>query len=174
MAAPPPSSPRSQNKMPDEPPILAVAPPRQAWKLLPVLTIAALVAAIVFVHQNEPVANKQYFPQCGFKKVTGLDCPGCGGLRATHALTHGRLLAAFQFHPGYILSLPIVGFLVFLWLREWRRRGEMPVPLAQADCNTPLVWIAVIFLALGVVRNIPVKPFSWLASPPVVEPAAEK
>jgi hypothetical protein len=95
-------------------------------------------------------------------------------LRATHALTHGRLLAAFQFHPGYILSLPIVGFLIFLWLREWRRRGEMPVPLAQAECNQPLVWIAVIFLALGVVRNIPVKPFSWLASPPVVEPAAEK
>jgi len=103
-----------------------------------------------------------------------LDCPGCGGLRATHALTHGRLLAAFQFHPGYILSLPIFGFLIFLWLREWRRRGKMPVPLAQAECNQPLVWIAVIFIALGVVRNIPVKPFNWLASPPVVEPASEK
>jgi F0F1-type ATP synthase assembly protein I len=95
-------------------------------------------------------------------------------LRATHALTHGRLLAAFQFHPGYILSLPTVGFLLFLWLREWRRHGEMPVPLAQNECNKPLVWIAVIFIALGVVRNIPIAPFNWLASPPVVEPAAVK
>ena len=174
MAALPPSSLRSLPEMPNEPPILTTTLPRQAWKLLPVLAIAALVAAIVFVHQNEPVANKKYFPQCGFKKMTSLDCPGCGGLRATHALTHGRLLAAFQFHPGYILSLPIVGFLIFLWLREWRRYGKMPVPLAQAECNRPLAWIAVIFIALGVVRNIPVVPFSWLATPPVAEPATKE
>ena len=174
MAALPPSLPRSLLEMPDEPPILTSASRRQAWKLLPILAIAALVAAIVFVHQNEPVANKKYFPQCGFKKVTGLDCPGCGGLRATHALTHGRLLAAFQFHPGYILSLPIIGFLIFLWLREWRRQGKMPVPLAQAECNQPLIWIAIIFISLGVARNIPVVPFSWLATAPVVEPAPKE
>ena len=174
MAALPPSLLRSLLEMADEPPIITTAPPRQAWKLLPILAIAALVAAIVFVHQNEPVANKKYFPQCGFKKVTGLDCPGCGGLRATHALTHGRLLVAFQFHPGYILSLPIIGFLIFLWLREWRRQGKMPVPLAQAECNQPLIWISVIFISFGVARNIPMKPFSWIASPPMVEPTAEK
>ena len=164
--------------MPSDPPILSPEdgdkPRPKFWKLLPLLAFLAIVAAVVFVHRNEPVANKQYFPQCGFKNATGLDCPGCGGLRATHALTHGRLLAAFQFHPGYILSLPIVGFLVFLWLREWRRRGEMPMPLGQPECNRPLIWIAVIFLTLGVLRNIPVKPFSWLASPPPPELAEEK
>lgn len=155
--------------MPDEPPILdpaPVAPRARPWtKALVALAFIAVVAALVFVHRHEPVANPQYFPQCGFKKATGLDCPGCGGLRATHALTHGRLLAAFQFHPGYILSLPIAGYLIFLWGRRWHHTGAMPVPLAQAECNRPLVWIAVVFLALGVLRNIPVAPFSWLAAP---------
>ena len=90
MAALPPSSLRSLPEMRNEPPILTTTPPRQAWKLLPVLAIAALVAAIVFVHQNEPVANKKYFQQCGFKKMKRLNCPGYGGLRATHALYHLR------------------------------------------------------------------------------------
>ena len=156
--------------MPDEPPILADARPRKAWKLLPLLAIGLIIAAVVFVHRNEPVGNKEYFPQCGFKNATGLDCPGCGGLRATHALTHLQLKDAFQFHPGYILSLPIVGYLIFLWGREWWRRGEMPMPLAQAECHRPLTWIAVIFISVGMARNIPVKPFSWLASPPVAGP----
>ena len=133
-----------------------------------------VLAAVVFVYLYEPVSNQQYYPQCGFKLATGLDCPGCGGLRSVHAITHGRPIAAFRFHPAVLLSVPFAVYLFGLWLREWRRHGEMPVPLAQAECNQPLIWIAVIFIALGVVRNIPVKPFSWLASPPVVEPAAEK
>jgi hypothetical protein len=31
--------------MPDEPPILTAAPPRQTWKLLPVLALVAMGAA---------------------------------------------------------------------------------------------------------------------------------
>ena len=124
-----------------------------------------MLAAVFFVAQYEPVANKQYYPQCGFKKATGYDCPGCGGLRATHAFTHGRVIEAFRFHPGFVLSLPIVVYLFVLWIREWRCIGEMPVPLVQPECNLPLIWIAVLFLSLGIVRNIPTPPFTWLTSP---------
>ena len=163
--------------MPDdtqrEPPLLKDYPPtlppkRQGWwKVFPFLVIAVLVGAIVFISQYEPVANKQYYPQCGFKNVTGYDCPGCGGLRATHAVTRGNIVGAFRFHPGFVLSLPIVGYLFVLWIREWRRIEEMPVPLSQPECNRPLIWIAVLFISLGVVRNIPVKPFTWLTAPSV-------
>ena len=150
----------------DSPPLL---PSRRKgwWKTLPILMVTVLVGAVIFISQYEPVANKQYYPQCGFKKVTGYDCPGCGGLRATHAITQGNIAGAFRFHPGFVLSLPIVGYLFVLWVREWRRTGEMPVPLSQPECHRPLTRIAILFVSIGIVRNIPVKPFTLLAPPPV-------
>jgi|TARA_B100000959_G_scaffold284042_1_gene354532 hypothetical protein len=163
--------------MPDdtqrEPPLLTECPPtlppkrKGWWKVLPALVIALVIAAVIFISQYEPVANKQYYPQCGFKKATGYDCPGCGGLRATHAITRGNIAGAFHFHPGFVLSLPIVGYLLVLWIREWRRTSEMPFPLTQPECNRPLTWIAILFVSLGILRNIPVKPFTWLATPPI-------
>ena len=163
-----------------EPPILETPPtplntrPRSGWwKLLPVALIGGLGFLLYFISQNEPVSKKAYYPQCGFKQWTGYDCPGCGGLRATHAITHGRVLQAFRFHPGFVLSLPILAYLIGLWLREWRRLGHMPVPLAQPECNRPLTWIAILFISLGLIRNIPVPPFSWLATPPVPAPSAD-
>ena len=153
-----------------EPPLLKdyLPPKRKGWKkMFPALVIVLLVGAVIFISQYEPVANKQYYPQCGFKKATGYDCPGCGGLRATHAVTQGNIVGAFRFHPGFMLSLPIVGYLFVLWIREWRRTGEMPVPFSQPECNRPLTWIAILFVSIGIVRNIPVKPFSWLATPPI-------
>ena len=156
-----------------EPPKPTAAPKRKGWwKLLPPVVVAVLIGAVYFVAQNEPVAKKQYYPQCQFKENTGLDCPGCGGLRATHELTNGRIMKAFRFHPGFVLSLPIFGYLFVLWIGEWRRIGEMPVPFVQPECNRPLIVIAVLFISFGIVRNIPIKPFSNLKIP-TATPAQE-
>ncbi|HBU59282.1 MAG TPA: DUF2752 domain-containing protein [Verrucomicrobiales bacterium] len=158
-----------------EPPILELPKPglpskrKGWWKLLPPAAVLVIVGAICFVSQYEPVTNKRYYPQCQFKQTTGLDCPGCGGLRATHAITNGRIMEAFRFHPGFVLSLPILGYLFVLWTLEWRRIGQMPAPLAQPECNRPLIVVAVLFISFGIVRNIPFKPFSYLKIPPATQ-----
>ena len=149
----------------DRPSQVIGAEKKRWWKLIPPLVVITLVSLVVFIAQYEPVTNQQYYPQCGFKKATGYDCPGCGGLRATHAIANGRIIKAFRFHPGFVLSLPILGYLFILWVREWQRIREMPVPLVQPECNLPLIWIAVLFLSLGVARNIPIVPFTWLNIP---------
>ncbi len=151
----------------DRPSQVIGAEKKRWWKLIPPLAVIILVSLVVFIAQYEPVANQQYYPQCGFKKATGYDCPGCGGLRATHAIANGRVIKAFRFHPGFVLSLPIVGYLFILWVRDWQRTGEMPVPLVQPECNLPLIWIAVLFLSLGIARNIPTAPFTWLTIPAI-------
>lgn len=175
MGKPLQNSPNFPHKMQGEPPI--IEPPNQAittkhkgwWKLLPPAAVLAIVGAICFVSQYEPVTNKRYYPQCQFKQTTGWDCPGCGGLRATHAITNGRIAEAFRFHPGYVLSLPILGYLFVLWVLEWRRTGQMPTPLTQPECNRPLIMIAVLFIFFGIVRNIPTKPFSYLKIPAITQ-----
>ena len=49
--------------------------------------------------------------QCIFKKITGIECPGCGMTRALIACLHLNFKEAFGFHP-MVFSLPIL-FLYF-------------------------------------------------------------
>ena len=56
-------------------PLLRGAAAQRLVEILPILALTAFVSAVVFVARYEPVANKQYYPQCGFKETTGFDCP---------------------------------------------------------------------------------------------------
>ncbi len=46
---------------------------------------------------------------CPFKAITGLPCPGCGGLRALESLIHGRLWEALATNPLSVLLIGFVG-----------------------------------------------------------------
>jgi len=51
------------------------------------------------------------YPRCLLYTLTGLQCPGCGALRAMHRLLHGEFAAAFRLNPLLILLIPF-----FAWL----------------------------------------------------------
>lgn len=91
----------------------ASAPPRprggwQAplanWSFLVPLTIAA--AALVVLYFIPPQQSSLY-PRCLLHQWTGWQCPGCGGLRATHELLHGRVARAFHLNPLSVFVLPL-------------------------------------------------------------------
>lgn len=107
-----------------------------------------LVAALTCLFIANPAAS-HLFPPCPFRLLTGLYCPGCGSLRAIHLFLHGHLLAAFRMNPILVLAIPGAGVLLLkrsLAYKVW----------------TP--WVALIILvAYGVLRNIPVVPFSFMA-----------
>jgi ABC-type spermidine/putrescine transport system permease subunit II len=56
-----------------------------------------------------------FYPPCLFKKLTGLNCPGCGSSRALHQLMHGNLLPALDYNILVVIFLPfiVVGILSF-------------------------------------------------------------
>ena len=88
-------------------------------------------------------------PKCPTKLLTGLDCPGCGGLRMTHDLLHGDLVGAAHSNLFLLLMLPVVALL--LWRGTRARWQGMPLRLA------PAVGYAILAVALvfTVVRNLP-------------------
>src|SRR5208283_1274662 len=51
---------------------------------------AAVAAAVLFVFDP---ATAGFYPVCALHEMTGLQCPGCGGLRAMHQVFHGHLAA---------------------------------------------------------------------------------
>ena len=77
---------------------------RQRILLLGFYGLALLSAALVL----GKFAPEQYgfYPKCSLFSLTGLQCPGCGGLRATHQLLHGELLSAWRLNPLVFIVLP--------------------------------------------------------------------
>jgi hypothetical protein len=55
--------------------------------------LAAVVAAFGYVGAVDP-HQPGHYPVCPLFRLTGLYCPGCGGLRSAHAVAHGELLRA--------------------------------------------------------------------------------
>jgi hypothetical protein len=114
----------------------------------------AMTGALAVLFLFDPTRVPIY-PQCVFHQWTGLDCPGCGCLRATHALLHGDLNAALHFNPCLVLSLPLFAWIGFRFLlRRWK---ENPAPVIQ----TRWIWFYVgAWLLFGVLRNLPVPLFA--------------
>lgn len=57
-------------------------------------------------------------PPCGFKIITGLPCPSCGGTRAVLALLAGDPLRAIWFNPGVMIGGAL--FAAYLAWGGWR------------------------------------------------------
>lgn len=109
------------------------------------LWLAAAVGVGIFYFVPLPL-----FPKCPLHMLTGLNCPGCGATRAAHELLHGHIRAAFHLNMLLVLALPAAA-ITNAWGRRWSRQ--------------PIFWFLLlgVIVAFGIVRNIPVEPFTWLA-----------
>ncbi|MDP3971899.1 MAG: DUF2752 domain-containing protein [Candidatus Nanopelagicales bacterium] len=140
---------------------LVSLPAAGRWARLrgPVITGACVVAATAYVATFDPNVGGHY-PGCPLKILTGLDCPACGGLRATFALTRGDLGAALDQNIMAVFVLPV---LVVWWLvsikQRWSGRPRIVTP-ERAARRRVLIWATVaIALVFTVVRNLPMVPY---------------
>lgn len=114
--------------------------------------IALAGGALLLLYLYRP-QGQFFFPRCSFHTLTGLLCPGCGGLRAAHALLHGEILEALRSNALAVLS-PIAA--VIAWFHLRRRSPGFNI-------TTREVWIIFAVLMLfTILRNLPWAPFHWL------------
>ena len=144
------------------PPPVVAAPPRppgvlggRARRLAGPLAVAGLavgaLALTAAIDPNEP----GHYPLCPTQALTGLDCPGCGSLRAMHALGRGDLGAAADHNLLLVAALPV---LAWIWLR-WVRRSWLGLPRPE-PVSGRWVWALLALVAIyAVVRNVPGVPF---------------
>jgi len=76
-------------------------------RLLPLSLAAVASAAALLVLFWFAPENYAFYPRCLFHTLTGLQCPGCGGLRAAHRLLHGDLAGAFRLNPFLVGLTPL-------------------------------------------------------------------
>lgn len=147
------------------PPVLE-SPESSLWRRWSWILLALPLGLLSWVLATyNPVENRIY-PICAFYKTTGLHCPGCGGLRATHHLANGRVQEAFKNHPALILSLPLLTGATGIWI--WHRISERKEPRhIRKIYGWFLKGVMALFLIIGVLRNLP-GAFQKLAPPTTV------
>lgn len=89
--------------------------------------------------------------------MTGLDCPGCGSVRAINALLHGRISDALGYNGLLFVVLLIALCAGLRWIV-----GVPPTRISHAPNVVPL--LAAALVAWMLLRNLPVMPFSVLAA----------
>jgi hypothetical protein len=129
------------------------------WPSVIIGVLAASAGAVLFWFDP---GRSAFYPTCQFHRLTGLQCPGCGSLRAMHHLLHGRLAAAFHFNALLVMSLPVLAWWaahtgIGLWKRQPLAAGIRPAWLWCALAAT---------LAFGVLRNLPLPQLPWLGHQP--------
>ena len=124
------------------------------------LLVAGLVAVGVTVLATYDPGASRLYPPCPMHALTGLFCPGCGSLRALHALLHGELAAAVRQNALMMVFLPFIGAAL---LRRGARAFVPAVtrPTAHAGWADKALLAAI--LVWGILRNLPFRPFELLA-----------
>ena len=133
-----------------------------------VSALLVLTGLALYLRSADPVSPSRFLPRCSFHALTGLHCPGCGNTRATRALLHGDLGGAFRQNKLFVIGLP---FLAFWACRSWLAwvypQRVRPLPFRWRQSYTlSIVGVVMLF---GILRNIPTRPFIWLAPVPVTE-----
>ena len=138
---------------------------RRPW-VAPALVGGFLALGTGYTAWRDPNTGGGLFPGCPLRELTGLDCPGCGGTRALHALTQGDIGTALDHNVLLTVLMPLALVAWGLWLAHSlkvtlaRRRAPADPPTAPAPLRLPRVshrtWMVVIagLIAFGVVRNI--------------------
>jgi hypothetical protein len=115
--------------------------------------LAVLTAGLAVLYLYDP-ALAGFYPPCIFKRVTGLNCPGCGSARACHQLLRGHILAAMDYNLLAVLLLPLLvwGY----WVQFTGRGLAVWTKIARA---LPVIIVIGLFWIL---RNIDMYPLTWL------------
>jgi hypothetical protein len=140
--------------------VVARGDARPRWRklVLPGAVAGTLVSAAVALHVRDPHAQGSW-GICPTKAVLGIECPGCGGLRAVNDLTNLQLVDAISSNLAFVAAIPVLAYVFARWsMGRWRGQAWDPSERAMNLSGLTLVVVLTVFTVL---RNVPAG--AWLA-----------
>jgi len=130
-------------------------------QLLKIVIITAAVPVLALLYFFADARYSAFFPRCPFFALTGLLCPGCGSQRAMSALLHGNITEAINYNVLLVISLPLIFYSSYITLLNTFRAKQIIQQVFYSPVFVKIVFGVVV--SFGVLRNIPVYPFTMLA-----------
>jgi hypothetical protein len=162
-----PAAPRekeSANDVVHAPPVVRKPSTGIHWLIL-TLSTCVIAASFFFRVQDEqgvvmPWVNQPFPGICTFRRIVGINCPGCGMTRSFISIAHGQWARAWDFNPVGFLFFPVVAFQIpYRILQLTRiRRGQRELSLAGID-QWVLIIIAFALLTQWIVAIL--KDYDW-------------
>ncbi|MFA5012528.1 MAG: DUF2752 domain-containing protein [Ignavibacteria bacterium] len=110
---------------------------------------AAVFFIIVLFFWDPAVLN--YYPPCLFQSVTGLLCPGCGGMRGTHEILHFNFNEAYVLNPLVYVSTPLIFYSIVYFIELVVFNKQLP----KVPVNSRTITIAaIVVLLFWIFRNL--------------------
>ena len=130
-------------------------------RTIAVIALTAFLAFLIILFNFNP-ENSGFYPVCPSKLITGYDCPGCGSLRAMHALMHGKVAAAWHFNPAIFFAFIALALLAVAGIHRSPIASKMPERVLVMSGKTarltdsPLFPLSILILVVvwTIVRNI--------------------
>lgn len=130
--------------------VLAAETARLRAAAAPALAAGSAAVGTGYVAAVDP-SRPGHYPTCPFLLLTGAYCPGCGSLRAVHALAHGHLAEAVGLNAFAVAMVPLLAVIWVRWLSRRLAGRDRPAP-APARRIRGLAGAVVVFWVL---RNLP-------------------
>jgi hypothetical protein len=112
--------------------------------------LTGVVAAFAYVGAVDP-NEPGHYPVCPLFRLTGILCPGCGGLRSAHAFAHGDLVTALGAN-----AVAVAGYVLFAVAMVFWLVGAVRGVSVRLTARPVWWWSAGVVLALfSIVRNLP-------------------
>lgn len=124
----------------------------------PALVAVGGLGAMLLLHNVDP-RQPGHYPTCPFLAITGLYCPGCGGLRAIASITDGDLGAAVAYNPLAVAALALGCWMLGAsFVRQWR---GLPGSVARVEHSWFFRFLPGLILVFWIMRNLP--GMTWLS-----------
>jgi hypothetical protein len=117
---------------------------------VPAGVLAAVAGAFAYVGTVDP-NQPGHYPVCPLYGLTGIYCPGCGGLRSAHSFIHGDFLAALHDNALAAIGYPVLAVLWTVWVVRAARGRPPRIELGRVQLWT----LGTLLLVFTVVRNLP-------------------
>jgi hypothetical protein len=119
-----------------------------------------MLFGIAFIYFINPETS--LYPPCIFKKLTSLQCPGCGSARACYHLLHGNFLTAIDHNILMTAFLPLL--IIEGFARLFLNNHNNATRLRVIENNIRPFHVLIIVITFWILRNLELYPFQLLSS----------
>lgn len=118
---------------------------------------------VLFVYGFIYKANVVDYGECSLYRLTGFDCPGCGGQRMFSGLLHGQLGVAARNNLLALVAIPFAVYFYYCCVQLLIMKNKK---YENSFVFNPKLWFFILGLtvAFWILRNIPFEPFVYLNS----------